>query len=60
MTDLWRSWDAVTSPKAWSRTAASRKWMRYRTQAPELSIDMLPETDDAIDRLRRFLETYRQ
>jgi RNA polymerase sigma factor (sigma-70 family) len=44
MTALWQSWDTVTSPKAWSRRVASRKWIRYRTQVPELPIDILPET----------------
>jgi RNA polymerase sigma factor (sigma-70 family) len=44
MIELWREWDAVRSPKAWARRAASRKWIRYRTTVPELPVDMVPES----------------
>jgi RNA polymerase sigma factor (sigma-70 family) len=40
MTDLWRHWDAVLTPKAWTKTAATRAWIRYRTRVPELPMDI--------------------
>src|SRR5262249_49987843 len=40
MVALWRRWDTVHSPRAWTRTAASRAWIRYRTRVPELPTDI--------------------
>jgi RNA polymerase sigma factor (sigma-70 family) len=38
MTDLWRHWETVKVPKAWTRTAATRAWIRYRNSVPELPV----------------------
>lgn len=40
MVGLWRRWDTVRSPKAWARKAASRGWIRYRTEVPELPAEI--------------------
>lgn len=40
MTALWRCWHTVASPGPWTRTAASRAWIRYRTRVPELPTDI--------------------
>jgi len=39
MIDLFRRWETVQFPWAWVRKAASRAWIRYRTQVPELPFD---------------------
>ena len=41
MAALWRGWDTVESPWPWTRTAAARAWIRYRTQVPELPTDIV-------------------
>ena len=37
---LWRDWDAVDSPRAWTRTVAGRAYLRYVTRVPELPADV--------------------
>jgi RNA polymerase sigma-70 factor (ECF subfamily) len=41
MAALWRGWDTVESPWPWTRTAASRAWIRYRTKVTELPTDIV-------------------